>query len=296
VTDAVIQLDHRVHEQISTRRIRVVKYRGSHHGTNEYPFLIDADGINVLPVTSLTLEHDAPSERVSSGLARLDEMLGGQGYYRGSTILVTGTAGTGKTTLAAHFVAAACERGQRSLYFLFEESPRQVIRNMRAAGVDLETWVDKGLLQLRADRPSRHGLEAHLAHMHRAIEEMRPDVVVVDPMTNLLVTGTQVDVRAMLTRIIDFLKTRHVTALVTSLTPGGVAPESTETVISSLMDTWVMLTVEEVDRRRHRWLSVLKSRGMPHSDDVRAFRFTDHGIDILPTHRSGVPEPADEQR
>jgi circadian clock protein KaiC len=283
VTDAVIQLDHRVHEQISTRRIRVVKYRGSHHGTNEYPFLIDADGINVLPVTSLTLQHDASPDRVFTGLARLDEMLGGQGYYRGSTVLINGTAGTGKTTVAAHFAEAACRRGSRCLYFLFEESPRQMTRNMRAAGVDLAPWIADGRLQLLADRPSRHGLETHLVLMHRAVEQFQPDVVVVDPMTNLLVAGTPSDVRAMLTRMIDFLKTRQITAMFTSLTTGGSGLDSTETAISSLMDTWISLTTEEADRRRRRWVSVLKSRGMPHSDEVREFRFTDHGLDILPT-------------
>jgi circadian clock protein KaiC len=290
VTDAVIQLDHRVYEQISTRRIRIVKYRGSHHGTNEYPFLIDADGVCVLPVTSLTLQHGASSDRVSTGLERLDEMLGGQGYYRGSTILISGTAGTAKTTLAAHFADAACRRGQRCLYFLFEESPQQMIRNMRSAGIDLDPWVDGGRLQFHAARPSRYGLETHLVVMHRAVEQFRPDVVVVDPMTNMLTVGTQVDVRAMLTRMIDFLKMRNITALFTSLTPGGAELESTETMISSLMDTWMLTTTEEVDRRRHRWLRVLKARGMAHSNEVREFRFADRGLDILPartTDRAG---------
>lgn len=282
VTDAVIQLDHRVYEQISTRRIRVVKYRGSHHGTNEYPFLIDANGLSVLPVTSLTLQHDASSERVSSGLASLDEMLGGHGYYRGSTILVSGTAGTGKTTLAAHFADAACRRGERCLYFLFEESPAQMLRNMRSAGIDLTPWVERGQLQFHADRPSRYGLETHLVHVHRAVEQFQPEVVVVDPITNLLAVGTQLDVRAMLTRLIDFLKTRHTTALFTSLTAAGADLASTETMISSLMDTWVLLAAEQIDRRRQRVLLVLKSRGMAHSDDVREFQFTDRGIDILP--------------
>jgi circadian clock protein KaiC len=280
VSDAVIQLDHRVHEQISTRRIRVVKYRGTHHGTNEYPFLIDADGLSVLPVTSLTLQHDAPSDRVSSGLEQLDEMLGGHGYFRGSTILVSGTAGTGKTTLAAHFADAACRRAERCLYFLFEESPAQMIRNMRSAGVDLTPWVDSRQLQFQADRPSRYGLETHLVQLHRTVEQFQPDVVVVDPMTNLLAVGTQIDVRAMLTRVIDFLKARNTTALFTSLTSAGVDPEGTETMISSLMDTWVLMSAEEVDRRRRRSLFVLKSRGMAHSDEVRAFRFTEHGLDI----------------
>ena len=181
ITDAVISLDHRVHEQISTRRIRVVKYRGSTHGTNEYPFLINRDGITVLPVTSLLLEHEATNERVSTGLPALDEMLGGKGYYRASTVLMSGTAGTGKTTLAAHFVDAACARGEKCLYFLFEESPQQMIRNMRAAGIDLQRWHDKGLLQFHADRPNRHGLETHLLEMHHAVEMFDPDVVVHRP-------------------------------------------------------------------------------------------------------------------
>ncbi len=287
VSDAVIQLDHRVEDQISTRRIRVVKYRGSHHGTNEYPFLIDADGLSVLPVTSLTLQHGASSERVSSGLETLDEMLSGRGYYRGSTVLISGTAGTGKTSLAAHFADAACRRGERCLYFLFEESPQQMVRNMRAAGIDLQPWVDSHLLQFHADRPSRFGLETHLLAVHRAVEQFRPDVVVIDPMTNLLMVGTQTDVRAMLTRIIDFLKMRRVTAVFTALTPGGVEMAATETMISSLMDTWILVTTEQLDRVRQRWIYVLKSRGMAHSDETRQFRITSDGIDILGPRAAG---------
>ena len=293
VTDAVIQLDHRVHDQISTRRIRVVKYRGSHHGTNEYPFLIDADGLNVLPVTSLLLDHEAPTERVSSGLEALDEMLGGQGFYRGSTVLVSGTAGTGKTTLAAQFARAACHRGERCLYFLFEESPRQMIRNMRSAGIELESEVAAGRLQFHADRPSRHGLETHLAIMHRAVESFRPDCVVVDPMTNLLAVGTQIDVRAMLTRMIDFLKLRGITALFTSLTNAGGALESSEAMISSLMDTWILTSSEEQRRKRQRWIYVLKSRGMAHSDETRPFRITSRGTEIL---LPGAGDPRGEGR
>ena len=282
ITDAVISLDHRVHDQISTRRIRVVKYRGSTHGTNEYPFLIDRDGITVLPVTSLMLQHDAPSERVSTGLPALDEMLGGKGFYRASTVLLSGTAGTGKTTLAAHFVDAACSRGEKCLYFLFEESPQQLVRNMKSAGVDVQRWVDKGLLKFHADRPNRHGLETHLLEMHHAVEMIDPDVVVMDPITNLMAVGTQTDVRAMLTRVIDYLKTRGVTALFTSLASSAQALEATEAMISSLMDTWILVAVTEENRKRNRWLYVLKSRGMPHSNDVRPFVISDKGIRLLP--------------
>jgi circadian clock protein KaiC len=283
ITDAVISLDHRVEDQISTRRIRIVKYRGSTHGTNEYPFLIGRDGINVLPVTSLLLEHDAPSERVSTGLAALDDMLGGKGYYRASTVLLTGTAGTGKTTMAAHFVNAACSRGEKCLYFLFEESPQQMLRNMASAGIDLRRWVDRGLLQFHAARPNRHGLESHLLEMHNAVEVFDPDAVIVDPITNLMTVGSHTDVRAMLTRLIDFLKMRGVTALFCSLTNAGEALESTDTLISSLMDTWILLAVDGLDNQRSRKLFVLKSRGMPHSDEVRQFRFSSHGIELLPS-------------
>ncbi|HEV7606326.1 MAG TPA: circadian clock protein KaiC [Steroidobacteraceae bacterium] len=282
ITDAVISLDHRVHDQISTRRIRVVKYRGSTHGTNEYPFLINRDGITVLPVTSLLLEHEAPSERVSTGLAALDDMMGGKGYYRSSTVLLSGTAGTGKTTLAAQFVDAACARGEKCLYFLFEESPQQLLRNMKAAGIDLQRWFEKGLLRFHADRPNRHGLETHLLEMHHAVEVFDPGVVIMDPITNLLAVGSQTDVRAMLTRVIDYLKTRGVTALFTSLATSPQSLEATEAMISSLMDTWILVAINEENRKRNRWLYVLKSRGMPHSNDVRGFEIGDKGIRLRP--------------
>lgn len=281
VTDAVIQLDHRVTEQISTRRIRVVKYRGSHHGTNEYPFLIHEDGLSVLPVTSMTLQHAASSARISTGLEALDEMLDGRGYYRGSTVLISGSAGTGKSSLAAHFASAACDRGERCLYFLFEESPQQLIRNMRSIGIDLQSHVDAGDLQLHAERPSRYGLETHLLGLRREVERFRPDIVVIDPMTNLLSVGTHTDVRAMLTRTIDYLKTRGVTGLFTGLRPGSAETVATETMISSLMDTWILLATEQAGRRRRRSISVLKSRGMAHSDETREFLITGTGLEIL---------------
>jgi len=281
VSDAVILLDHRVQEQVSTRRLRIVKYRGSHHGTNEYPFLIDRDGLSVLPVTSLGLSHPALQERVSTGVAQLDEMLSGKGYYRGSTVLLSGTAGTGKTSLAAHFVDAACRRGEHCLYFLFEESPQQLMRNMRSIGIELQQWVDCGLLYFQADRPSRFGLENHLATMQRAVRDFKPAVTVIDPVTNLLTVGTHSDVRSMLTRIIDYLKLEAITGLFTSLSPGRTELEETDAGISSLMDTWIVLSVNEEDRKRRRWLSVLKSRGMSHSNRVREYVLTDNGVLLL---------------
>ncbi|HEV3057016.1 MAG TPA: circadian clock protein KaiC [Vicinamibacterales bacterium] len=281
ISDAVILLDHRVHDQVSTRRLRVVKYRGSYHGTNEYPFLINADGISVLPVSSLALQHEAPLERVSSGIVRLDEMLSGQGYYRGSTILVSGTAGTGKTSLAAHFLDAACRRGERCLCFLFEESPRQLLRNMRSIGIDLEPWVAGGLLQFHADRPSRYGLETHLVTIHQVVADFRPSVTVIDPVTNLITVGTYTDVEAMLTRLIDHLKTANITAMLTSLTTSQADIERTETTISSLMDTWIVLANDQLRDRHRRGLYVLKSRGMAHSNELCEFVLTDHGLNLL---------------
>jgi circadian clock protein KaiC len=223
-------------------------------------------------------------------------MMGGKGFYRGSTVLVSGTAGTGKTTLSAHFVDAACARGQKCLYFLFEESPRQMVRNMASAGIHLQLWVDQGLLVFQADRPNRHGLETHLLEMHHAVEVFKPDVVVVDPITNLMAVGTPADVRSMLTRIIDFLKTRGVTAMFTSLTSLSQPLEQTESMISSLMDTWILVAVTEENRRRNRWLYVLKSRGMPHSNEVRQFEIGDGGIRILPAERKTASAKPDKPR
>jgi circadian clock protein KaiC len=281
VSDAVILLDHRVNDQISTRRLRIVKYRGSFHGTNEYPFLIDEKGIAILPVTSLGLAHSASSERVSSGIERLDTMLEGKGYYRGSTILVSGSAGAGKTSVAAHFIDAACRRGERCLAFVFEESPSQVVRNMRSIGIDLQPWVDRGLLQFSAARPSLYGLELHLSQMHRLIDRFRPSVVVVDPVSSLLTVATESDVQATTTRLVDYLKSEGITAFMTSLTHGKMEDERTDIAISSIVDTWLLLVTLESSGERNRGLYVLKSRGMAHSNQIREFLLTSHGVELL---------------
>ena len=283
VADCVIVLDHRVSEQISTRRLRVVKYRGSAHGTNEYPFLIGAHGLSVLPITSLKLDHRAPTERVSSGIPRLDEMLSGKGYFRGSSILVSGAPGTGKSTIGAAFVAAACKRGERALFFSYEESAAQLARNMRSIGLDLERWVKRGRLKIHATRPTLFGLEQHLVLMHDTVEAFRPSVVVVDPISNLAPERGTTDIKPTLMRLIDFLKKEQITALFTSLasSPDGTTPESSLVGVSSLMDTWLLLRNVEYNGERNRTLFVLKSRGMEHSNQVREFVLSDRGIDLV---------------
>jgi circadian clock protein KaiC len=280
VSDCVIVLDHRVSEQTSSRRMRVVKYRGSTHGTNEYPFLIDEDGISVLPVTSLILQHIASSERVSTGIPRLDAMLGGAGYYRGSSVLVSGTAGTGKSSFAAHFAEAACRRGERVLYFSFEESYSQIMRNMRSIGINLEPWVKKGLLQFHANRSSFAGLETHLAMKHKVINEFKPQVVILDPLNSFVIGDNEIEVKAMLIRLVDFLKTKQITGFFTSLTSSGGTIEQTDVAISSLIDTWLVLRGIEIGGERNRGLSILKSRGMAHSNQIREFLLTDHGVEL----------------
>ena len=285
ITDCVILLDHRVNEQNATRRLRVVKYRGSTHGANEAPFFIDESGISVLPITSLGLQYRAVPGRLSTGVKDLDGMLGGKGYFRGSSILVSGSAGTGKTSLAAYFVNAACGRGESSLYFAFEESASQIARNLRAIGLHLQPWLREGRLQIHAARPTISGLEGHLSAMHRLIEETRPRVVVVDPISNLISVGTSVEVKAMLARLIDFLKFRRVTALFTSLTINEEDPQGTDIGISSFMDTWLLLRNIEVNGERIRTLDVLKSRGMPHSNQVREFVLTGQGLKLLDVTR-----------
>ena len=282
VSDCVILLDHRVIDQISTRRMRIVKYRGSIHGTNEYPFLIDNEGISVLPITSTSLDHDVSGRRISSGVARLDTMLGGRGYYRGSSVLVSGTAGTGKSSLCAHFVDAACRRRERCLYVASEESPQQIIRNMRSIGIDLRPWVQKGSLIFHAIRPSFYSLEMHLAILHKMINQFKPQVFVMDPITTFISEGNQLEVKAMLMRLIDFLKQNQITAMFTSLTSGSNSTlEQTSIGISSLMDTWLLLRDIEINGERNRGLYVLKSRGMAHSHQIREFLLTNHGIQLI---------------
>ena len=281
VADCVILLDHRVQNQISTRRMRIVKYRGTAHGTNEYPFLIDETGFSVVPITSLGLSHKAPTGHISSGIARLDTMLEGKGFYRGSSILVSGTAGTGKSTIGAHFVEAACARGERALFFAFEESQDQIIRNMRSIGIDLEKFVKKDCLKFQNARPSTWGLEVHLAMIHKAIAEFNPTVVVMDPVTNFLAIGDRLETKSMLTRLIDFLKSQQVTAMFTSLTTGGRDFEDSEVEVSSLMDAWLLVKNIESNGERNRGLYVLKARGIAHSNQVREFLLTDSGIRLI---------------
>jgi circadian clock protein KaiC len=287
VADCVVLLDNRVIDQITTRRIRVVKYRGSAHGTNEYPFLIGEHGISVLPVTSIGLTHEASTGRISSGMPRLDRMLGGRGVYRGSSILVSGSAGTGKSTLAAKFVEAACLRGERALYFAFEESPSQIIRNMLSVGINLAPLVKKDLLRFHANRPSYFGLEMHLVTLHEAVRTFRPRVVVLDPLTNLVEAGTDRDAKSMLTRLIDFLKLQNVTAVFTSLTAGGANQDQTEVGVSSLMDTWLVVRNFEIGNERNRALYILKSRGLAHSNQVREFVLSKDGLDLVDVYVGG---------
>jgi circadian clock protein KaiC len=281
VSDCVIVLDHRVSNQVATRRLRVVKYRGSRHGTNEYPTMIDEHGLSVLPITSLGLCHGVSARRISTGIPRLDTMMGGKGYWQGSSILVSGTAGAGKTSIATALADSICRRGGRCLYFSFEESPEQIIRNMASIGFDLKPHVRNERLQFHSVRPTLYGLENHLVTLHDLVERWHPEAVVMDPITGLTSIGESDEVRAMLMRVVDFLKSRNVTSLFTSLTEGGAALEKTEVSISSLMDTWLLLRMVESAGERNRVLYVLKSRGMAHSNQMREFMLTDQGIKLV---------------
>jgi circadian clock protein KaiC len=284
VADCVITLDHRVNEQISTRRLRVMKYRGSAHATNEFPFIIGERGLSVLPITSLQLNHKASADRITMGIARLDEMLGGKGVYRSSSVLVSGSPGTGKSSIAAKFADTTCRRGERALLFAYEESPAQLLRNMSSIRIDLAPWLKKGLLQIHASRPTMQGLEQHLVTMHDTVIAFRPSVVIVDPISNLTVDRSDAEVKPTLMRLIDFLKQQQITSLFTSLTIEGSAtevPEDSHIGVSSLMDTWLLLRNAEFNGERNRTLFVLKSRGMPHSNQVREFILSSAGIDLV---------------
>ena len=279
VSDCVVSLGQAVFDQSATRYLRIVKYRGSSHGTNEYPFLIDDAGFSVVPATSLQLDYDVNEDRVSSGILGLDGMLGGQGFFRTSTVLVSGTAGSGKSIIAAHLANATCKRGERCMLFAFEESPSQIVRNMRSVGLDLKKWIDQGLLELRATRPTLYGLEMHLVSMHKAITEFKPQSVIVDPISSFMSAGSPQQVKAMLVRLFDWLKTQQITGLVTSLTT-PMSREETDVGISSLIDTWIEVRDMEVAGERNRTLYMLKSRGMRHSNQVRELLIHDDGVSL----------------
>lgn len=281
VSDCVIFLDHRVINQVATRRLRIVKYRGSSHGTNEYPTMIDENGLSVLPISSLGLTYPVSTRHISSGIPQLDGMLDGKGYYQGSSVLVSGTAGSGKTSIAAAFADSVCARGGRCVYWSSEESPGQIIRNMRSIGIDLERHVDQGLLHFRSIRPTLHGLESHLVSLHKLVTEFKPEALIMDPITNLTAVGSEAEVKSMMTRVIDFLKNEGITAIFTSLTEGGNAVEQWQAGVSSLMDTWLLLAMIQSNNERNRVLSVLKSRGMAHSNRTCGFALSERGIELM---------------
>ncbi len=283
VSDCVILLDHRVIEQVSTRRLRIVKYRGSTHGTNEYPFLIDEDGISVLPITSLQLDNEVSSEIVSTGVPGLNDMFEGGGFYRGSNVLISGTAGTAKTTIASYFANEQCKAKERVIYFAFEESPQQLIRNMRSIGIDLEPHIKKGTLQIHSSRPTLNGLELHLLTLRKLIKEFNPTAVIIDPISNLVNVGNDHEVRSMLVRLIDMLKLNNITALFTSLSKPheNARPDLAEESVSSLIDTWITVRDLEGIGERNRGIYIIKSRGMGHSNQVREFIISDNGIRLM---------------
>jgi circadian clock protein KaiC len=290
VADCVIILDQRIVEQISTRRLRVLKYRGTAHGMNEYPFLIGSHGFSVLPITSLQLDHEVSTKRVPTGIERLDEMLGGQGVFRGSSVLISGSPGTGKSSIGAKIAEASCERGERALYFAYEESSAQIVRNMRSVGIDLEPWIKRGSLQIHSSRPTLQGLEQHLVTVHDVVRAFRPDVVVVDPISDLTMARDQAEVKPTLMRLIDFLKKEQITAIFACLTNGGAtssAAEDSQISVSSLMDTWLMLRNVEFTGEHNRTIFVRKSRGMAHSNQVREFVLSDKGMDLVDAYLGG---------
>lgn len=284
VSDCVIFLDHRIVNQVSTRRLKIIKYRGSFHGTNEYPFLIDEEGITILPVTSLKLDKNVSTKRVLTGITSLDEMFGGKGFFKGSSILVSGAAGTGKTSIAASFANATCLRKEKCMFLAFEESPQQIIRNMKSIGLDLNKHVKKGLLEFHSFRPGLYGLEMHLARMYKLIRNFNPEVVILDPITNFVSVGLLTEVNAMLLRVIDAMQNEGITLMLTALNSG--ATEHIDENVSSLVDTWILVRDIERDGERNRSIYIMKSRGMKHSNEVREFIISSRGLDLVDVYRA----------
>ena len=294
ISDCIILLDNRVRQQVSTRRIRVIKYRGSNHGTNEYPFVIDKDGLSVIPITSAGLDHPGTAEKVSTGVPTLDKMFAGGGYTRGSTVLVSGTAGTGKTSLAVAFAVERCKQGEPCLYVSYEESPGQLIQNMRSVGFDLEKWVKKGLLKIVSTRPAFFGLEMHLLDLYKILANFNPSSVVIDPLTSLIGQAEESEIQSMLTRMIDALKSKGITGVFTSLVSSSASNDTSgEIGVSSLIDTWIVVRELEENKgsRRTRGLYIAKSRGTGHSNDIHKLVFSDDGIDLQPMDDDATASP-----
>ena len=299
ISDCIILLDNRVRQQISTRRIRVIKYRGSNHGTNEYPFVIDKDGLSVIPITSAGLDHPSTDRKVSTGVASLDKLFAGGGYTKGSTVLISGTAGTGKTSLAAAFASESCKRGQRCLYVSYEESPEQLIQNMRSIGFDLDKWSKKGLLKIVSTRPAFFGLETHLLDLYKILESFKPAAVVIDPLTSLIGQAEESEIQSMLTRMIDALKSKGITGVFTSLVASTASNDTSgEIGVSSLIDTWMVVRELEENRgrRRTRGLYIVKSRGTGHSSDVQKMIFSDDGIRLVPMDDDTSASPDEKKK
>jgi circadian clock protein KaiC len=283
VSDCVILLDHRIINQVSTRRMRVIKYRGSVHGTNEYPFLIDEEGITVFPITSLKLDKNVSTNRISTGISSLDKMFGGKGFFRGSSVLVSGTAGTGKTSIAAYFADATCRRKEKCLFVALEESPKQIMRNMRSIGLDLDRHVKSGLLEFQSFRPGLQGLEMHLASIYKMVRKFKPQSVVLDPITSLVTVGLLTEVNAMLLRLVDFMQSEGITLMLTALSSGSTV--HIDENVSSLVDTWILVRDLESDGERNRAIYIMKSRGMQHSNEVREFLITSKGLNLIEVYR-----------
>jgi circadian clock protein KaiC len=299
ISDCIILLDNRVREQISTRRIRVIKYRGSNHGTNEYPFVIDGAGLSVIPITSAGLDQPGTNEKIPTGIPSLDKMFAGKGYTRGSTILASGTAGTGKTSLAAAFAIKTCKRGERCLFLSYEESSGQLIQNLKSIGFHLEPLIRRGLLKIVSTRPSFFGLEMHLLDLYKIIAEFKPRAVVIDPLTSLLGQGNQPELQSMLTRMIDVLKSNGITGFFTSLVSSTSQNDTSgEIGVSSLIDTWIVVRELEEDegKRRIRGLYVVKSRGTGHSSDVHKLVLSDTGVSLVPMDTDATAGPNQKKK
>ena len=283
VADCVIELNNRLNNQISTRRLRIVKYRGSYHSTNEYPFMIDHKGITIFPIISEAPQIIVSNERISSGIKQIDEMLDGRGFYVGSSILVSGSAGTGKSSIAASFIKDVCEKKGTALYCAFEEAPNQIKRNMASIGIFLEPYEKSGNLHFYYSRPTLQTLELHFIAIKKLIKQINPSVVILDPITNLMIENINSDIRTMLTRFVDYLKMEQITVLLTAtLTVSSLELIQSNEGISSMVDTCIMIQEKNIIDSRRRTLYIMKSRGICNSKKEVEFIITSEGISIAP--------------
>ena len=280
LADGLMHLDNRTDGNYQTREIQVVKCRGINHYTGKSPFIINSEGMSIRPLITADFDYKVLKSRVSTGIADIDNMLGGKGLYRGSTVYITGPSGAGKTSISSSFANGACSRGERALFLAFEESSDQIIRNMKSIGLSLDKWVNEKLLYFYTARATTNSLEGHLDNIMTMVREVEPTCVVLDPISAFRPIANENETKLMLIRLNDYLRARKITTVFTALSSDGEYSEHADVQLSSIADTWIVVRIMDYKGERNNVMQLMKSRGMSHSRQMKEMYFTGNGLKL----------------